>query len=345
MMVDIHLDDVDLYDVPSAAAAAEVADAAAVWLPEATSDPFLGAVLALEHTHRVDVGTAIAVAFARNPMSVAYTSVALQRFRPEGRFTLGLGTQVKAHIERRYSMPWSDPVSRIREFVLALRAIWQSWHDGTPLSFSGDHYRHTLMTPFFTPAADGWQPPSVYLAALGPAMTRVAGEVADGVLVHSIATDKFIRDVTLPSLRAGAARAERHDLPAVSHRQLVATGRNEEELLAAREAVRRQVAFYGSTPAYRDVFALHGLGELQTELSALAARESPSRWSDMSALIDDSTLQIFAVVANPEDVADSVIGRCADCVDRVAIYAPYKLAPDLNQHIVSMLRRNARMRA
>ena len=344
MMVDIHLDDVDLYDVPSAAAAAEVADAAAVWLPEATSDPFLGAVLALEHTHRVDVGTAIAVAFARNPMSVAYTSVALQRFRPEGRFTLGLGTQVKAHIERRYSMPWSDPVSRIREFVLALRAIWQSWHDGTPLSFSGDHYRHTLMTPFFTPAADGWQPPSVYLAALGPAMTRVAGEVADGVLVHSIATDKFIRDVTLPSLRRrGAGGTPR---PARRLASAACRDASNKKLLAAREAVRRQVAFYGSTPAYRDVFALHGLGELQTELSALAARESPSRWSDMSALIDDSTLQIFAVVANPNgDLADSVIGRCADCVDRVAIYAPYKLAPDLNQHIVSMLRRNARMRA
>ena len=170
-----------------------------LWTSESAHDPFLPLVLAAEHTEQMELGTAIAVAFARSPMQLAYTAHDLQAYSG-GRFILGLGSQIKPHIERRFSMPWSHPAPRMREFIMAMRAIWSAWNDGTKLSFRGDFYTHTLMTPFFSPPPAPGGAPEVFLAAVGEAMTAVAGEVADGLLVHAFSTERYLREVTLPAL-------------------------------------------------------------------------------------------------------------------------------------------------
>jgi probable F420-dependent oxidoreductase len=179
-----------------------------LWASESAHDPFLPLVLAAEHSERIELGTAIAVAFARSPMQLAYTAHDLQAYSG-GRFTLGLGSQIRPHIERRFSMPWSHPAPRMREFIMALRAIWSAWNDGTKLSFRGEFYSHTLMTPFFAPPPAPGGAPKVFLAAVGEVMTAVAGEVADGLLVHAFSTERYLREVTLPALGRGLARAGR----------------------------------------------------------------------------------------------------------------------------------------
>ena len=204
-----------------------------LWSSESAHDPFLPLVLAAEHTERIELGTAIAVAFARSPMQLAYTAHDLQSLSG-GRFTLGLGSQIRPHIERRFGMPWSHPAPRMREYILALRAIWSAWNEGAALSFRGDFYRHTLMTPFFSPPPAPGGAPRVFLAAVGEAMTAVAGEVADGLLVHPFTTERYLREVTLPALGRGLARSGRsRDASQVSLLLMIATGRTEEELARA----------------------------------------------------------------------------------------------------------------
>src|SRR6476469_10180933 len=171
---------------------------------ETASDPFLPLVIAAEHTERIELGTGIAVAFARTPMLTAYTANDLQR-HSKGRFFLGLGSQIKPHIERRFSMPWSHPAARMREYILAMRAIWESWETGSKLDFRGDFYTHTLMTPFFSPGPNPFGPPTVYLAAVGEHMTRVAGEVCDGLIPHPLTTERYLRERTVPLLEEGLA--------------------------------------------------------------------------------------------------------------------------------------------
>ena len=173
---------------------------------ETGSDPFLPLVIAAEHTKRIELGTGIAVAFARTPMLTAYTANDLQR-HSKGRFFLGLGSQIKPHIERRFSMPWSHPAPRMREYILAMRAIWASWNDGTKLDFRGDFYTHTLMTPFFNPGPNKYGAPKVFLAAVGALMTEVGGEVADGVIIHGFTTERYVREVTVPAIERGLAKA------------------------------------------------------------------------------------------------------------------------------------------
>src|SRR6202035_1997731 len=215
-----------------------------LWSSESAHDPFLPLVRAAEHTERIELGTAIAVAFARSPMQLAYTAHDLQAYS-DGRFVLGLGSQIKPHIERRFGMPWSHPAARMPEFVMALRAIWSAWNDGTKLDFRGDFYQHTLMTPFFSPPPAPGGAPRVFLAAVGEAMTTVAGEVADGLLVHAFSTERYLREVTLPALGRGLAAAGRSRADAeVSLLLMIATGRTEEEMARAVAATRQQIAFY-----------------------------------------------------------------------------------------------------
>src|SRR4051812_43573868 len=247
-------------DIPATARDLEARGYAGVWASEVAHDPFLQLLAAGQATQRLQVGTAIAVAFARSPMTLATTAYDLQRYT-RGRFVLGLGTQIKAHVERRFSMPWSPPVARMRECVAALRAIWSAWQDGTPLRFQGEHYRHTLMTPMFAPDAHEWGAPPVYLAAVGPAMTRLVGEVADGLLVHGFTTERYLRERTLPALEEGLAGAGRtRGQVAVTLPGLVVSGRDEQEMAAAAAAVKETIAFYGSTPAYPPLLGLHGRG-------------------------------------------------------------------------------------
>lgn len=281
---------------------------------ETSHDPFLPLLLAAEHTSRLELGTNIAVAFARNPMIVANIGWDLQAYS-QGRFILGLGTQIQPHIEKRFSMPWSHPAARMAEFVSALRAIWSAWTDGTKLRFEGRFYTHKIMTPMFTPEPQPHPPPKVFLAAVGEAMTEMCGEVADGHLGHPMVSKRYLDEVTVPALLRGMQRGgrDRGDFE-VSCEVLVATGHTDDELATATAAVRKQIAFYGSTPAYRKVLDLHGWGELHTELHRLSLA---GEWDAMGSLIDDEVLGAFAVVGPLDTIAAALKSRCEGAVDRV----------------------------
>jgi probable F420-dependent oxidoreductase len=282
------------------------------WTAETSHDPFLPLLLAAEHTSRLALGTNIAVAFARNPMIVANVAWDLQAYS-KGRFILGLGTQIQPHIEKRFSMPWSHPARRMREFVSALHAIWSTWTDGTKLSFEGDFYTHKIMTPMFTPEPHPYSVPKVFIAAVGEVMTEMCGEVADGHLGHPMVSKRYLDEVTMPALLRGMGTSgrDRADFE-VSCEVMVATGENDDE--AAATATRKQVAFYGSTPAYRKVLELHGWGDLHTELNRLSKQ---GEWDAMGSLIDDEMLAAFAVVGPVDHVGAALKNRCEGVVDRV----------------------------
>jgi len=292
---------------------------------ETNHDPFLPLVVAAEHTAHLQLGTGIAVAFARNPMTLANTAYDLQAFS-KGRFRLGLGSQIKAHIEKRFSMPWSHPAPRMREMVLAIRAIWACWNGGEKLDFRGEFYRHTLMTPFFDPGPNPYGDPKILLAAVGELMTEVAGEVADGMILHGFTTERYVREVTLPALERGFAKAgkQRADFE-ISGPLFVVTGANDQEIEAATAGTKQQIAFYGSTPAYRGVLELHGWGDLQDDLNRLSKQ---GQWVEMGELITDDILEAFAVIAAPEDIPKALLARYGDLVDRLSFYAPYQSDPD-----------------
>src|ERR1039457_1432286 len=294
------------------------------WTAETGHDPFLPLAIAAQATEHLELGTAIAVAFARNPMNLAVVANDLQALS-QGRFILGLGSQIKPHITKRYSMPWSHPAARMREMLLAIRAIWDCWANGTKLDFRGDFYTHTLMTPFFNPGPNPHGNPKIVLAAVGELMTEVAGEAADGMIVHGFTTYRYLREVTLPALERGAAKAgkTRRDLT-VTCPGFVVTGEGE-QFEAAKTATKRQIAFYGSTPAYRPVLELHGWGELGDELNVMSKR---GEWEAMGERITDEMLDAFAIVSPIEEVPDRVGERFGDLVDRFSFYAPYRLEAD-----------------
>ncbi|MEX1176853.1 MAG: TIGR03617 family F420-dependent LLM class oxidoreductase [Nitriliruptor sp.] len=306
------------------------------WLvSEVAHDPLLACAVAAEHARDIAVGTAIAVAFPRSPMHVAYQAHDLQALSG-GRFVLGLGSQVQAHIEKRFSATWRAPAARMREYVLALRAIWHAWESGERLRFEGDHYRHTLMTPFFTPEDHGYGPPPVWLAAVGPRMTHVTGEVADGLLCHVFTTDRYLRETTLPAIEAGAAAAGRTRADVeIALPVMVVTGRDDAERDAVATYARGQLAFYGSTPAYRGVLEAHGWSGLHDELHAASLR---GEWEDISAMIDDEVLEAFAVVTEPDRVGAAIRERFGDLVDRVSLTTAYTFPEEDWQRLVTDLR-------
>ncbi len=311
--------------VVETARAAEAAGYDGIWSAETSHDPFLPLVLAAEHTDRLELGTGIAVAFARNPMNLAVVANDLQT-QSKGRFMLGLGSQIRPHIEKRYSMPWSKPAARMRELVLAIRAIWRSWAEGERLAFRGEFYRHTLMTPMFDPGPNPYGNPKIFVAAVGERMTAVAGEVADGMLVHGFTTERYLREVTMPALERGlAASGRRRSDIQTSYPGMVVTGPDERSFDAARRAVKQQLAFYGSTPAYRPVLELHGWGDLQTDLNTLSKQ---GKWQEMADLIDDEVVDTFAVVAPLDELVPAVRRRFDGLVDRFCVYAPYDADPE-----------------
>jgi probable F420-dependent oxidoreductase len=258
----------------------------------------------------------VAIAFARNPMSLAYTSNQLQEFSG-GRMILGLGSQVRGHIERRYSQTWSRPAARMREFTLAMRAIWSAWNDGTPLDFQGEFYTHTLMSPLFSPRPNEFGPPKVFLAAVGERMTEVAGEVADGVITHGFSSPRYVREVTLPALQRGLEKSGRTRADVeVTCPGFIAVVHNDEQEAKARRAMRQQVAFYGSTPAYRPVLDVHGWGDLQPELNAYSKRGANE---EMSALITDEMVDTITIIARPDTLAAEVRARYGGVADRINV--------------------------
>jgi probable F420-dependent oxidoreductase len=325
----------DLAQSGQSAREAEAAGYDGVWSAETSHDPFLNLLLAAEATERIDLGTSIAVAFARSPMTTAVTANDLQAFSG-GRFILGLGSQIKPHITKRFSMPWSHPAARMREFVLAMRAIWDSWHNDSKLDFKGDFYTHTLMTPFFNPGHNPHGPPLVFLAGVGQLMTEVAGEVCDGFLCHGFTTERYLREVTIPALERGRAKAGKSmEGFQIAGPSFVVTGANEEQVAKAAEGTRQQIAFYGSTPAYRGVLDLHGWGGLQDDLNKMSKE---GKWVEMGALIDDEILNTFAVVGEPEQIAPELTRRYGDVIDRISFYAPYKSDPERWAPVIDALR-------
>jgi probable F420-dependent oxidoreductase len=281
---------------------------------EISNDPFLPLAIAAEHSERIDLMTAITVAFARSPMTLAQTAHDLNAFS-RGRMVLGLGSQIRPHITKRFSMPWDKPASRMREFILAMRAIWDCWYEDKQLDFRGEFYTHTLMTPMFTPPEKRYGRPRVLLAAVGPRMTEVAAEVADGLIAHAFTTDTYFREVTLPAVERGLAKAgrSREDFEIQCPVWLVA-GETEEEVAANAVAARKQIAFYASTPAYRGVLECHGQGDLQTELTRMSKL---GQWDEMGTRIDDALLGEIAAVGVWDEAIPKLRARCASGIDRL----------------------------
>lgn len=288
---------------------------------EGQSDPFIALAAAAMRTERMDLMTSIAVAFARNPMSLAYLANDLQQLS-KGRFILGLGTQVKAHVERRFSMPWGKPVARMRDMVLAIKTILASWDSGEKLCYEGEYYQHTLMNPAFSPQPNPYGIPKIYLAGVGPNMTAMAAEVGDGYFVHPFHSVRSFAELSRPALQQGFDKVGRGIAQFdISAQVLTATGLNDEQLQAAIFSARNQIAFYGSTPAYLPVLAIHGWEGMHRQWRQLAAE---GKWREMAASVSDEMLETFAVVGSPAEVAVKIHLRCGGQIDRVSpvVYQP-----------------------
>jgi len=324
----------DLHKIPATARELETFGYDGIRTAEMNHDPFFPLMLAAEHTEKVDLITGIAVAFARSPMILANISHDLNAFS-KGRFTLGLGSQIKPHITKRFSMQWGAPAAQMRELVLAMRAIWANWYSGEPLQFVGKYYTHTLMTPAFTPENPAYGAPKVVLAAVGTHMTEVAGEVADGMIIHPFSNQAYIESVTLPAIERGLKKAGKtRDQFEISYSCFVVTGRDEAEFEASKKAARERIAFYGSTPAYKGVLDAIGAGDLQETLNRMSKQ---GRWQEMGTLIGDDLLNAFGVMGEPRDIAPQMLARYGKFVDRTSASFPVSDA-DERRKIIATLR-------
>ncbi len=302
---------------------------------EGAHDPFLPLLLAAEHTRHLELATGIAVAFSRSPMHLANLGWDLQSFS-KGRFILGLGSQVKAHVEKRFSAQFSRPAARMRELILAIRAIWHCWEMGEKLDFRGEFYTHTLMTPIFNPGRNPYGNPKIYLGALGERMTEVAGEVADGLLVHPFHTSRYVREYQLPAVERGRTNSKLTQKSFdFSVAVMTITGRSVAERAQAKLHIRRLLAFYASTPAYRPPLDAMGRGDLQPRLNAMSKQ---GLWNEMAELMDDELVEAFAVCGTPSEIPALIYKRVGDFATRVSLYAPYPTDPTLWPEIVTGLK-------
>jgi probable F420-dependent oxidoreductase len=316
MKVDASLAPISLNEAPAVAQAAEALGFDALWATETMHDPFLPGALVAEHTRRLQYGTAVAIAFARSPATLAYTAWDLAQ-ASAGRFILGLGTQVKAHIERRFGMPWpASVVGKLREQIEALRAFWKTWQSGAKLDFRGEYYKLTLMSPFFNPGPIKHPQIPIFIAGVNTGLARLAGEVADGFLVHPFHTPRYLSEVLMPAIVQGLEKSARpRQALQVSTTAFVITSPEEEFL------VRSQIAFYASTPSYRAVMTLHGWEQVAEQLSGLAGR---GQWLEMAGLISDEMLETFAVAGTPDELPVRLLARYGGQVDRLGVYLPFR---------------------
>ncbi|MBI3242022.1 MAG: TIGR03617 family F420-dependent LLM class oxidoreductase [Chloroflexi bacterium] len=321
MKFDIAVAPASLAQVPDLARRAENFGASGLFTSETQHDPFLPLALAAEHTARLQLGTAVTIAFARSPMTLAYTAWDLAA-QSGGRFLLGLGTQVKPHIERRFGMAWPEsPVGKLREFIAALRAIWLAWETGDRLNFRGEHFKLTLMTPFFNPGPIRHPKIPIYIAGVNAPLIRLAGEAADGFHVHPYHTRRYLTEAILPNIEAGAAKSNRsRNEVTIAATAFVAIGEDEAARAMMREAMRSQIAFYASTPTYRPVMSLHGWEAQAEALTALASRGG---WGEMPAIINDDMLAEFLVEGSWDDIGGKLRARYDGLVDRLALYLPF----------------------
>jgi probable F420-dependent oxidoreductase len=308
-------------EVATLARAAEEMGFAALWSTEAQHEPFMPLAVAATTTSTIKLGTAIALAFPRSPMILAYTAWDLQA-SSNGRFILGLGTQVKGHNERRFSVKWEAPGRKLREMILALRAIWDCWQNGSKLNFTGEFYTFTLMTPFFSPGKLAYPLPPIYIAGVNPYMCRLAGELCDGFHAHPFHSARYLRDVVLPQIEEGATKAGRNRKEVtIATSAFTIMGDSQEEINKVREQVRMQIAFYASTRTYKPVLDLHGWGDVCLRLNERAAKGD---WAGMAKEITDEMLAEFAVTGSPEEIPGLLKAKYAGLLDRVAFYQPYR---------------------
>jgi probable F420-dependent oxidoreductase len=315
MKFDASLPPVHLKDVPSIARAAEEIDFDGLWTSETQHDPFLPCTLIAEHTTHLQMGTAIAVSFARSPANLAYTAWDLAA-QSGGRFILGLGTQVKAHIERRFGMPWPEsPVGKLREQILTIRAFWDCWQNGTKLNYRGEYYKITLMSPFFNAGPIENPNIPIYIAGVNTGLARLAGEVCDGFHAHPFHSLRYLKEVILPAVEEGVKKGKRKTKDVVVSVTAFAATSPEEMNFA-----RAQIAFYASTPSYRAVMELHGWGEVAEKLSGHASR---GEWAEMPMLITDEMLKGFCLVADEAELASALKERYSGIADRLTLYSPF----------------------
>jgi len=315
MKLDAALPIVQLKDIPAIAKAAEETGFTALWAQETQHDPFLPCTLIAEHSAKMDFGTAIAVSFARSPATLAYTAWDLAA-QSNGRFILGMGTQVKAHIEKRFGMPWPASVTgKLREQIQVIRAFWDAWQNGTKLNFRGEYYKITLMSPFFNPGAIPNPQIPIYIAGVNTGLAKLAGELCDGFHAHPFNSPRYMNEVILPAIEDGLKKGgrKRSDI-AVSVTPFVAT--TPEEVGFAR----MQVAFYASTPSYKPVMDLHGWGETAEKLSGFASK---GEWHEMPMLITDEMLAEFCLMTTQEGLASDLKKRYAGIADRITLYTPF----------------------
>lgn len=339
MQFDITLIPEHLNRIPNAARRVEDTGAAGLWTSETAHNPFLALALAAHSTERIRVGTAAAIAFARSPMVTAQVGWDLAA-QSGGRFILGLGSQVKAHITLRYGMPWSAPVPRLRETIEAIRAIWHSFQTGAPLRYRGEQIRLGLLTPFFNPGPIEHPGIPIFIAAVNPGMLNLAGELCQGCHVHPFHTTGYLRDVIRPHISAGAHKASRTLADVQLNCAVFAvTGYTADQKQESAARARAQIAFYASTPAYRRVLDHHGWGDLQPRLNQLARA---NQWAEMANLISDDMLRAFALVAEPDDLPYAALARYAGLLDRIGYYLPF---PTEESATIALWRHSARVLA
>ncbi|MDA1299254.1 MAG: TIGR03617 family F420-dependent LLM class oxidoreductase [Proteobacteria bacterium] len=314
MKVDGHLT-ADWHEIPEHIRKLEAEGYDGAGSAEMNHDPFFPLLLAAEHSEKIEIQTGIAVAFARSPMILANLGHDLNAYS-RGRFTMGLGSQIRAHITKRFNMPWHAPAPQMRELIQAIRAIWANWYDGEPLRFEGKYYQHTLMTPAFSPQDTEYGRPRITLAAVGPIMTEVAGEVADGLIIHPFSNEKYIREVTLPAVDRGLAKSGRsRDDFEISYTPFMISGKDEKTFEANKAAAMNRISFYGSTPAYKNVLGVHGWGDLQIELNKMSKQ---GQWQEMAGLVTDEMLDTFGIVGEPSTIVPEMKRRYGDFVDRTS---------------------------
>jgi probable F420-dependent oxidoreductase len=322
MKLDTGLMARDLREVPALAKAAEEAGFDAIWTAEAGNDGLLPLALVAEHTQRIKMGTAIAIAFSKSPMAMAYTAWDLAGMS-QGRFILGLGTQVKGHIERRFGVKWEAPVPRLREYIQSLRAIFKCWSEGgMRLKYEGKYYNFSLMTPFFTPPHHNFSNIPIYIAGVNKYICRLAGELCDGLHAHPFHSPKYLREFVIPNVELGLAKSgrSRKDF-AIASTAFVIAGNNQEEIERSKAAVRQQIAFYASTRTYKVVLDMHGFGDVSARLSEKAAKGD---WGGMANEITDEMLDIYTVSGTFDEIGAKVRARYDGLLDRVAFYIFYR---------------------
>jgi probable F420-dependent oxidoreductase len=325
MRVLTTLPQADLRTTAAGARAAETAGYDGLLTMENKHDPFLAHAIAAVNTDRIELGTSVAIAFPRSPMVIAYTSYDLARLS-EGRFVLGLGTQVKGHIERRYGMRWEPPVPKLREYLESLAAIFKCWNEGgAKLSYKGKYYNFSLMTPFFAPRPHQFRIP-IYIAGVNEHICRLAGELCDGLHAHPFNSPKYLREFVMPHLEEGFKKSgrARKDFT-IFTTAFVIVGSNDAEIEKAREAVRQQIAFYASTRTYQVVLDTHGWGDVAPRLNEKAAKGD---WAGMANEITDEMLETYSVSGKWDDIAAKAKARYDGLLDRVAFYMPYKAGAD-----------------